>query len=92
MRTELDEEKELLMMKGDALRMKLYAQSKPKQAAKEGSFVNSVSTIASSLNQPVIRSLAVSLLSKKLLSSKFLAYSALGAVALYLLNRNNSAE
>ncbi len=48
--------------------------------------------IASSLNQPVVRSLAVSLLSKKLLSSKFLTYSALGMIALYLLNRNNSTE
>ncbi len=28
MKTELEQEKELLMMKGDALRMKLYAQSK----------------------------------------------------------------
>ncbi len=92
MKTELEQEKELLMMKGDALHMKLYAQSKPKQVTPHFTFADSLSMIASSLNQPVVRSLAVSLLSKKLLSSKFLTYSALGMIALYLLNRNNSTE
>ncbi|MGC6406006.1 hypothetical protein ACNO7K_06095 [Bisgaard Taxon 45] len=95
MKTELEQEKELLMMKGDALRMKLYAQSdrkQSKQTSANPTFVDSISTVVSSLNQPVVRSLAVSLLSKKLLSSKFLAYSALGVAALYLLNRNNPSE
>ncbi|MGC7590208.1 hypothetical protein ACPWUF_06990 [Bisgaard Taxon 46] len=92
MKTELDEEKELLIMKGDALRMKLYGFGKKPKAPNSSFLTDSVSQIASSLNQPVVRSLAVSLLSKKLLSSKFLAYSALGAVALFLLNKGDKTE
>lgn len=92
MKTELDEEKELLIMKGDALRMKLYGLGKKPKTDNSSFLADSVSQIASSLNQPVVRSLAVSLLSKKLLSSKFLAYSALGAVALFLLNKGDKTE
>lgn len=92
MKTELDEEKELLMMKGDALRMKLYGLSKKPKPDNSSFLTDSVAQIASSLNQPVVRSLAVSLLSKKLLSSKFLAYSALGAAALFLLSKGDKTE
>ncbi|VEI57790.1 transmembrane protein [Pasteurella multocida] len=92
MRTELDEEKELLIMKGNALRMKLYGFAKKPKADNSSFLADSVSQIASSLNQPVVRSLAVSLLSKKILSSKFLAYSALGAIALFLLNKSDKTE
>ncbi|NBI43541.1 hypothetical protein GVX76_08590 [[Haemophilus] felis] len=51
MKTELEEEKELLIMKGEALRMKLQAQSKSSNSTVLSSnLTDSVAFIASSLN------------------------------------------
>lgn len=91
MKKELEEEKELLRMKGDALRMRLYAQSTNRDISSDR-LVNSLSVVASSLNQPIIRSLGVSMLSRILLNHKMLTCSVLGGLAIYLLTKDKSEK
>lgn len=78
-------EKELLILKGNALRMRFKAETtktkkeiiQPFKQVKE----NGLALVAS----PVVKTVALDLLLKRLLSVKGLGYSALGLAALYLL-------
>lgn len=90
MKSQLEEEKELLIMKGEALRMRLEALRAP--VKKEVPIMNEnnlLSLISNSLEQPVVRSLAFSLLSSKLLTARNLFWSGLGVATVLLLNKNN---
>ncbi|WP_386696004.1 hypothetical protein [Lonepinella sp. MS14435] len=85
MKDQFAEEKELLIMKGDALRMKLLAQGlRTKQNISDP--VAQLKSISSTLSQPAVRALLLSLINRKLLSVRGLTYSALGLGAIYLLN------
>lgn len=87
----LEEEKELLLLKGDILRMKLYSQSK---AAKQEVYqpMNNINLLGSALNQPVIRSLLLAVLSKKILTARNIVISGLGLAAICLLGKNNNNQ
>ncbi len=85
MKDQFAEEKELLIMKGDALRMKLLAQGlRTKQNISDP--VAQLKSIGSTLSQPAVRALLLSLINRKLLSVRGLTYSVLGLGAIYLLN------
>jgi len=86
MKDQLTEEKELLIIKGDALRMKLLAQGQRTQQNIIYPLAQ-IKHVGSTLAQPAIRALFLSLLNRKLLSIKGLTYSALGLSTLYLLNK-----
>ncbi|WP_439241318.1 hypothetical protein [Lonepinella sp. BR2474] len=88
MKDHLTEEKELLILKGDALRMKLLAQSQHTQHHIAYPLAQ-IKHVSSTLAQPAMRALFLSLLNRKLLSVKGLTYSALGLGAIYLLNNKN---
>ncbi|PJG85066.1 hypothetical protein [Conservatibacter flavescens] len=84
MKNQLTEEKELLIMKGDALRMKLLAQSQHTRRNVSQPFAG-IKNLGLSFSNPLIRALLFALLKRKLLTVKGLSYSALGLTALYLL-------
>ncbi|WP_439259275.1 hypothetical protein [Lonepinella sp. BR2930] len=86
MKDPLTEEKELLILKGDALRIKLLAQGHHTQQTIAYP-LDQIKHVGSTLAQPAIRALFLSLLNRKLLSAKGLTYSALGLGTLYLLNK-----
>ena len=87
MNTRLEDEKELLMMKGDVLRMKLCAQAR---ITKRNVYdpVYWLGVIGSSLNRPIVRSLLLTLLGEKLLTARNVVLSGLGITARWLLSKD----
>lgn len=88
---ELEEEKNLLKLKGEALRMKLSAHSRQAKIQVYQP-INRVQSLGSLLSLPVVRSLAVSLLGKRLLSAKGITYAGLGLTALWLLRKQDERK
>lgn len=88
MKSQLEEEKELLIMKGEALRMRLEALRSPVKRQLPTQDNDLLSFISSSLEQPIVRSLAISLLSSKLLTARNLLWSGVGLATVLLLNKN----
>ncbi|QIW15167.1 hypothetical protein A4G20_01800 [Pasteurellaceae bacterium RH1A] len=87
MSKQLPTEEELLIMKGSALRMKFKAQTN--QTKKSVAYPFSQ---LKALGSPMVRSVLLTLLSKRLLTAKALTYSALGVGALLLLNRPKNQD
>lgn len=84
MKNHLTEEKELLIMKGDALRMKLLAQGQHARRDISQPFAG-IKNIRTAFSNPVVKALLFTLLKRKLFTLKGLTYSALGLTALFLL-------
>ncbi|MDO4430938.1 MAG: hypothetical protein Q4B95_06570 [Lonepinella koalarum] len=89
MKSQLDEEKELLIMKGEALRMRLEALNSPIKKGNSTNVNNILSLVSSSLEQPIVRSLAMSLLSSKLFTTRNLLWSGLGLLMVLLLDKDS---
>lgn len=87
----LEEEKDLLKLKGEALRMKLSAHGRQ---AKTQVYqpIHRIQSLGSLLSLPVIRSLAVSFIGRRLLTTKGMAYAGLGLTALWLLRKQDERK
>ncbi|WP_373100464.1 MULTISPECIES: hypothetical protein [Pasteurellaceae] len=82
----LNEEKELLRLKGEILRLKFGTQTK--SARQEISQpIHHLSLIGSTLAQPIIRSLLLNLLSHRLFTVRNLLLSGLGVALIGLLGK-----
>ncbi len=87
----LEEEKELLRLKGEILRLKFRSQT---TSAKQEMYqpIQHFNTFRSSLLQPVIRSLCMNLLSHRLLTTRNLLLSSIGVVVIGLLGKPRSQD
>lgn len=83
--SQYEEEKTLLKMKGEALRMKLQAQTRVTKKEIYSPF-SSLNVLQQTLKEPVTRSLLLTLLSKKFFTLQNISYLGLGLSAVYLLN------
>lgn len=86
-----EEEKALLKMKGDALRMKLQAQTRVTKKELYSPF-SSLNVLQQTLKEPVARSLLLTLLSKKFFTIQNISYIGLGLSAFYLLNNQQTKK
>ncbi|MBN7287618.1 MULTISPECIES: hypothetical protein [Campylobacter] len=79
-------EKELLKMKGDALRIKLFAQTNATKKEILEPF-DKLRSLGSYLNNPISQSLLIDLIGKKILTKRNFAYSVIALAVFYLIKR-----
>ncbi|WP_109128045.1 hypothetical protein [Aggregatibacter segnis] len=87
----LEEEKELLVLKGNILRLKLSSQGNT--AKREiSSPLQNINLLGSVLNQPLIHSLLFTAVSKKIFTARSIVVTALGLVTLLALGKHNQHD
>ena len=84
----LEEEKELLVLKGNILRLKLRSQGNTTKREISSPLQN-INFLSSVLNQPLIRSLLFTAVSKKLFTARSIVVTGLGLVTLYALGKHS---
>lgn len=82
-------EKELLILKGNALRMRFKAETKKTKNDIVQPFKRARNTGLSLISSPVATTTALEFILKRFLSVKGTGYSILGMAALYLLQQRN---
>ncbi|MDD0824997.1 hypothetical protein PTQ27_11065 [Mannheimia sp. AT1] len=85
-------EKELLILKGNALRMRFKAETNKAKSEIMQPFQQVRTTGLSLVTSPVVKSVALNFMLKRLFTIKGMSYSALGLAALFLLQQNNKAK
>lgn len=85
-------EKELLMLKGNALRMRFKAETTKTKNEIIQPFKQVKANGLALVSSPVVKTVALDLLLKRFLSVKGLGYSALGIAALYLLQNSKNTQ
>ncbi|AWW33832.1 hypothetical protein CT138_02770 [Mannheimia varigena] len=83
-------EKELLIMKGNALRMRFKAETKKTKNDIVQPFKQARNTGLSLISSPVATTAVLEFMLKKFLKTKGVGYSALGLVALFLLKQKQN--
>lgn len=83
-------EKELLIMKGNALRMRFKAETKKTKNDIVQPFKQARNTGLSLISSPVATTAVLEFMLKKFLKTKGIGYSALGLVALFLLKQKQN--
>ncbi|MEG9530656.1 hypothetical protein [Mannheimia indoligenes] len=83
-------EKELLIMKGNALRMRFKAETKKTKNDIVQPFKQARNTGLSLISSPVATTAVLEFMLKKVLKTKGVGYSALGLIALFLLKQKQN--
>lgn len=83
-------EKELLIMKGNALRMRFKAETKKTKNDIVQPFKQARNTGLSLISSPVATTAVLEFMLKKFLKTKGVGYSALGLIALFLLKQKQN--
>lgn len=83
-------EKELLIMKGNALRMRFKAETKKTKNDIVQPFKQARNTGLSLISSPVATTAVLEFMLKKFLKTKGAGYSALGLIALFLLKQKQN--
>lgn len=83
-------EKELLIMKGNALRMRFKAETKKTKNDIVQPFKQARNTGLSLISSPVATTAVLEFMLKKFLKTKGVGYSALGLLALFLLKQKQN--
>ncbi|TLU74734.1 hypothetical protein [Mannheimia varigena] len=83
-------EKELLIMKGNALRMRFKAETKKTKNDIVQPFKQARNTGLSLISSPAATTAVLEFMLKKFLKTKGVGYSALGLVALFLLKQKQN--